>query len=109
MTVSQIISYVPHVIIAFLTLILLIIHQKAILMFQAIQDQITRLSQVLANLGVHITAITQERDALKAQVQQLQDQVAQLQSQAGDPAQVQAVADSLKTQVDAAAALFPAA
>lgn len=82
------------------TLAILIIYVRTRSMFQEIQEQISRLASVVENLSLHINAIAQERDDLRAQVDQLRSQVA-------DPVQLSSVVESLRTQVDKAASLFP--
>ena len=85
-----------------LAIIVILIFMRMNSMFQAIQEQITRLASAINNLAVHITALTQERDALKAQVAQLQAQVDEMGKGLPD------IEAALQAQVDAAAALFPA-
>ena len=84
-------------VVSILFLAVLIISRRIHAMFQAIQEQITRLASVVNNLAVHIATLTQERDALKAQLADLQ------QAQQG----LADVEKALQDQVDIAAALFP--
>lgn len=82
------------------TFAILIAYMRIRSMFQEIQEQITRLASVVENLSLHIAALTEERDAMRAQVSQLQSSVP-------EPSQLSSMVESLRVQVDRAASLFP--
>jgi hypothetical protein len=70
-------------------------------MFQRLLDEITRLSDVSANLSAHIENLTRERNALRDEILGLQGKLEEFRCGI-----VEAEA-SLRTRVDAVAALVP--
>lgn len=70
-------------------------------MFQRLLDEITRLSDVSANLSEHIEALTRERNSLRAEIMQLQGRLEEFRCG------IIEAESSLRTRIDAVAALVP--